>query len=305
MDHPFARDLRWPQSSAPDFDHFQVRRGIGWIGNPVLYSGHGARCRVLANLGTETYAIRVYNRAGRWSPTIHRKDVTVAAPSGWTAAGGDLPRDELAATWPGTMVDVETAPLPDIVDGSLQIGGDAFVGTYTTDALDAGDVDDWVWCVSFDFFQWWNGTPPEGLDSPLGDDWTGEGIAPSPLAPGAELEPTDWPWPIEQYPYPLRGPDSVLGDHTLGTIEARFSDDAMSWSEWEEWWTSATRHGRYIQVRATLRRRDPTMHQLHLLRLRIDAAAPPASTGGGGSGSFDYGSITDPADIFSDYGDLT
>jgi len=285
-DHPFSVDLRWPESIAPDFDRFEVRRGIGWIANPVLYSGHASRCRLAGNLGTETYAIRAYNRDGRWSPTIRRVSVTVSAPSGWTASGGDLPRDELAEAWPGTAVGIEAAPLPNVVAGSLHMAAGVLAGTYTTLALDAGSVDDWVWCASADLFQWWSA--PIGVDGPvtsgIQDDWTGEGRAPSPLAPGAELEPIDWPWPIQDYPHPLRAPAGVLGRYTQGTVEARFSDDAVSWSGWGEWWTANTRRARYVQVRVTMRRQDPSVHDLHLLGLRVSAAAPPASTGGGPGG---------------------
>lgn len=281
MDHPFRIDLRWPESSAPDVDRFEVRRGIGWISNPVLYAGPASRCELMANLGTETYGIRAYNRSGRWSPTVRRVYVTKATPGGWTAAAGDLPRDERAEGWPGTMTDVVVASAPDLVESSLGIAAEKFVGTYVTDALDAGSIQKWTWSVAFDMFQWVLSVPPnDGLDSGLGDDWTGEGLAPSPLALGAELEPTDWPWPIEQYPHPLRAPSGVLGRHTLGIVESRFSDDAIAWSEWEEWWTPATRNGRYVQVRVTLRRRAHLEHDLRLLDLRVDAAAAPTSSGG-------------------------
>lgn len=264
--------LRWSDVTDGDLDHYEVRSGTGWMNGRVVYRGRAPSCEVPASLGDETFQVRARLRSGRQSPEAALLTITTATPAGWVAASGGFPRDEVALAWPGTHAGTEVS-----ADGYLVLSATSFAGTYTTPALGAGATGFWLWSVVLDSWQ-------RDL-SFTGEDWTapgdsgasldrsGEGTEPTALDPGADLEADSalWSEPGSEAVGDGHSRNGEVGRRTSVLLEASFSNDGSTWSDWVEWRTSMRSAG-YVRYRLTLRRQHPLRFDVQVRVFHAEAA---------------------------------
>jgi hypothetical protein len=286
--------LRWQPIGDPDLDAYEVRRGSHWAANRVAYVGRQPQADIDEAIGTESFAVRARNAAGRLSEGQVVLTVTTPVPNGWTSR---VSRDEQALAWPGVAVD-----LVNTGSGSLQIAAGAWAGSYTTPVLDAVDLAEHSWSVILDVETIDLETTGETMtwsgDDPRSRELTSEGREPTHARPGYDLDTTgdDLTDSADSYGNALIGTGwaGSVGQFVATCVEVRWSDDGATWTGWREF-RHQVRHGRYAQLRVTLKRGRKLGFQMVLHEMVVAAVQRPAVAGGGGTTVIDYGLVADAA----------
>lgn len=144
------------------------------------------------------------------------------------------------------------------VDGVVTMDEGAYLATITSDPVDGGSVASRRWSVLIDSWEE-EDIPIEDLAFTLG---SGEARVrtmltreASPGAPGADFDThvEDLVGPIGELQHRCSGPPGTWGANTRALVEARWSDDGSSWTDYGPW-SVGLRTARYAQIRVTLER---------------------------------------------------
>ena len=199
---------------------------------------------------------------------------TIVGGSSWKPEGSKafVDYDDIAAGSPGAAVDVA-------LDGSntwLELGADAYTGTYTTVELDAGFVGPFMWRVAIDVHEYDAVTVDDVTDFLASGEvsWrTVDAREASPGKPGVDFSRAvdeAWQFTVDHYEDELvHGQLGEAGSHTQVRLESRYHDGTTWIGEWNTH-TDGVRVAQKIQLRLHIDRETLT-HEAQVHELKVTA----------------------------------